>query len=147
MKVALKAYLDDLFEPLLSGAVLLEDYPPNTGLFPFVSNGETQVVEWQVMVNALQEMFAALSHKHAAGDITSGTLGLARGGTGAATAAAARTNLGAGAASGWPRSMPTPRWLRRRRARRLSARLHLQRSLWPKPDASFTLTTVLPPVR
>ena len=100
MKVALKAYLDDLFEPLLSGAVLLEDYPPNTGLFPFVSNGETQVVEWQVMVNALQEMFAALSHKHAAGDITSGTLGLARGGTGAATAAAARTNLGAGAASG-----------------------------------------------
>lgn len=100
MKVALKAYLDDLFEPLLSGAVLLEDYPPNTGLFPFVSNGETQVVEWQVMVNALQELFAALSHTHAAGDITSGTLGLARGGTGAATAAAARTNLGAGAASG-----------------------------------------------
>ena len=50
MKVALKAYLDDLFEPLLSGAVLLEDYPPNTGLFPFVSdNGETKVVEWQVM--------------------------------------------------------------------------------------------------
>lgn len=100
MKVALKSYLDDLFEPLLSGAVLLEDYPPNTGLFPFVSNGETQVVEWQVMVNALQELFAALSHVHAAGDITSGTLGLARGGTGAATAAAARTNLGAGAASG-----------------------------------------------
>lgn len=100
MKVALKSYLDDLFEPLLSGSVLLEDYPPNTGLFPFVSNGETQVVEWQVMVNALQELFAALSHTHAAGDITSGTLGLARGGTGAATAAAARTNLGAGAASG-----------------------------------------------
>ncbi|SFJ66484.1 hypothetical protein SAMN02910435_02561 [Ruminococcaceae bacterium D5] len=43
---------------------------------------------------------AASSHSHAAGDITSGTLGLARGGTGAATAAAARTNLGAGAASG-----------------------------------------------
>lgn len=101
MKVALKAYLDDLFEPLLSGAVLLEDYPPNTGLFPFVdAGGTTKIVEWQVMVNALQELFAALSHAHAAGDITSGTLGLARGGTGAATAAAARTNLGAGAASG-----------------------------------------------
>ena len=37
---------------------------------------------------------AAASHKHAAGDITSGTLPVARGGTGATTAANARTNLG-----------------------------------------------------
>lgn len=51
---------------------------------------------------------AASSHTHAAGDITSGSLSsdrlptvpVAKGGTGAATAAAARTNLGAGAASG-----------------------------------------------
>lgn len=39
-------------------------------------------------------------HTHSAGEITSGTLGVARGGTGAETAAQARTNLGAGAASG-----------------------------------------------
>lgn len=94
LKAAIKAYLDDLFEPLLSGAVLLEDYPPNTGLFPFVSNGETQVVEWQVMVDALEDGGLNLSN------MTAGTLPVGRGGTGAATAAAARTNLGAGAASG-----------------------------------------------
>lgn len=41
--------------------------------------------------------FAAAVHKHSAADITSGTLGLARGGTGATTAAAARTALGAAA--------------------------------------------------
>lgn len=37
---------------------------------------------------------AAASHKHSTADITSGTLGVARGGTGGTTAAAARTNLG-----------------------------------------------------
>ena len=37
---------------------------------------------------------AASSHNHAASDITSGTLSVARGGTGATTAAAARINLG-----------------------------------------------------
>lgn len=38
--------------------------------------------------------YAAASHKHAAGDITSGTLPLGRGGTGSTSAAGARTNLG-----------------------------------------------------
>ena len=38
---------------------------------------------------------AASAHNHSAGNITSGTLPVARGGTGATTAAAARTNLGA----------------------------------------------------
>ena len=37
---------------------------------------------------------AAVNHTHSAADINSGTLGLARGGTGASTAVAARTNLG-----------------------------------------------------
>lgn len=37
---------------------------------------------------------AAASHNHSASNITSGTLAIARGGTGAGSAAAARTNLG-----------------------------------------------------
>lgn len=37
---------------------------------------------------------AAEAHKHSAGDITSGILGVARGGTGAGNAAEARKNLG-----------------------------------------------------
>lgn len=39
--------------------------------------------------------FAAITHKHGAGDITSGTLPIERGGTGGATAEAARAALGA----------------------------------------------------
>ena len=41
--------------------------------------------------------YAATSHSHGAGDINSGTLSIARGGTGASTAAAARNSLGAAA--------------------------------------------------
>lgn len=40
------------------------------------------------------DYFATSGHKHAASDITSGTLAVARGGTGATTAAEARNNLG-----------------------------------------------------
>ena len=42
---------------------------------------------------------AAASHTHGAGDITSGTLPVSRGGTGGTTAATARSSLGAAAAS------------------------------------------------
>ena len=47
----------------------------------------------------LKAAFAALSHKHSAADVTSGTLPVARGGTGSGTAAAALTALGAASAT------------------------------------------------
>lgn len=71
------------------------------------------------------EIYAATVHTHAAGDIVSGTLPVDRGGTGAATAEAARTSLGAASSdevatlrdsvsrcSLWSpiRSQTTPRW-------------------------------------
>lgn len=72
----------------------------SVALVDSADSSKTKRVLWSRIKAVLGDVFAALSHTHAAGDITSGTLGLARGGTGAATAAAARTNLGAGAASG-----------------------------------------------
>lgn len=48
----------------------------------------------------IKAAFAPKSHSHAAGDITSGTLPVARGGTGATTAANARTNLDAAQSDG-----------------------------------------------
>lgn len=47
----------------------------------------------------LKAAFASVTHRHSASDITSGTLSVARGGTGAATASAALTSLGAASAS------------------------------------------------
>ena len=47
----------------------------------------------------LRAAFATLTHKHDAADVTSGTLPVARGGTGATTASAALTKLGAASAS------------------------------------------------
>ena len=47
--------------------------------------------------DAERENYAAKTHSHSAGDISEGTLPIARGGTGAGTAAQARTNLGAAA--------------------------------------------------
>lgn len=43
------------------------------------------------------ENYSPKTHSHAAGDINDGTLPIARGGTGAGTAAEARTNIGAAA--------------------------------------------------
>lgn len=50
-------------------------------------------------VDDLLSGYSASGHVHAAGDITSGTLAIARGGTNAGTAADARTNLGLGTAA------------------------------------------------
>lgn len=47
--------------------------------------------------DAERENYSPKTHSHAAGDINDGTLPIARGGTGAATAEEARTNLGAAA--------------------------------------------------
>ncbi len=47
--------------------------------------------------DAERENYSPKTHSHAAGDINDGTLPIARGGTGAGTAAEARTNLGAAA--------------------------------------------------
>lgn len=64
-----------------------------------------QMALWRVSISgatisAPVQLFTVYSpgvgeHEHSAGDITSGTLGLSRGGTGATSAAAARTKLGA----------------------------------------------------
>lgn len=53
---------------------------------------------------------AAASHKHSAADITSGTLPISRGGTGATTAAAIRTNLGACQKYRYTVTIPTGSW-------------------------------------
>lgn len=60
----------------------------------------TGLTYWWLKAKAkLGELFAPVSHKHAASDVTSGTLPIARGGTGASTAAGALTALGAASAS------------------------------------------------
>ena len=51
---------------------------------------------WTYIKGKADAAYAALSHNHAAGDITSGTLAIARGGTNASTAGAALSNLGLG---------------------------------------------------
>ena len=48
----------------------------------------------------IKAAFAAIAHSHAAADITSGTLAVARGGTGASSTAAARTSLDAAQSEG-----------------------------------------------
>lgn len=50
---------------------------------------------WTYIKGKADSTYAAASHNHAASAITSGTLAIARGGTAASTAAAARKNLGA----------------------------------------------------
>lgn len=65
------------------------------------------------LVEGLDELLdgkAADGHNHAAGDINSGVLPVARGGTGAATAEQARTNLGAAKAVSYTVTLPTASW-------------------------------------
>jgi len=54
---------------------------------------------WGKLKDYMSTAFSEVGHKHSAADVTSGTLGVSRGGTGASTAAAARTNLGVTAAN------------------------------------------------
>ena len=64
-------------------------------------NAETNYRTGNVNITPANIGAAAASHNHSASNITSGTLPIARGGTGATSAAAARTNLGVyGMASG-----------------------------------------------
>ena len=71
----------------------------NTIVFRENDNGGTNTSwsNWVTMLTSANytSYAASASHNHAAGDITSGTLAVARGGTGGGTAAAARGNLGA----------------------------------------------------
>jgi hypothetical protein len=57
-----------------------------------------QCITW--LVTDLKSKFAAKTHAHAASDITSGTLALARGGTGGTDSETARTNLDAAQSGG-----------------------------------------------
>ena len=66
---------------------------PTASTGRLVTKTAAQVWEW--IKGKGDAVFAAKSHQHGAGDITSGTLPIARGGTGGATAEAARAALGA----------------------------------------------------
>ena len=81
----LKSTIKNTF-PNITGAVT----PTHTEL-NFV-DGVTSAIQTQLNAKA------ASSHNHSAADITSGTLGLARGGTNGTTAATARNSLGVGTA-------------------------------------------------
>lgn len=80
--------------------------PVTTAQIDAIANDETvtssnvlQATGLTYLWAKLKAAFAPLAHVHSASDITSGTLGVSRGGTGASTAAAARTNLGVTAAN------------------------------------------------
>lgn len=64
--------------------------PGNGGLVEVTSDGKLVATEKSI------GDLAVASHKHAAGDITSGTLAVARGGTGVTTLVSLRENLGLG---------------------------------------------------
>lgn len=85
-------YLDDI-----DGTYYFTDLSVETSASP----GSTSLITSGGVYNALGGK-AAVNHTHSANDIDSGTLPITKGGTGAATAAAARANLGlaAVAASG-----------------------------------------------
>ena len=68
------------------------------------ADGAKKLTTWAQAVAAVKtavgSAYAAAAHKHSAADVTSGTLGLTRGGTGATSAAAARTALNAACKTG-----------------------------------------------
>lgn len=97
-----KAQVDDLIDDVESGAV---DPSKLSGVVPINKGGtgvaaqSKQAVREGLEITPANIGAAAASHEHSASAITSGTLPIARGGTGATSAADARTQLGAAAAS------------------------------------------------
>jgi len=87
------------YSQLLAGACLMDINPTLNAVC--VGGIATESDTFEVFENneikykgqTLDARFAASSHNHAAGDVTSGTLGVACGGTGGADAAAASLNL------------------------------------------------------
>ena len=80
--------------------------PVTTAQIDAIANDETvissnvlQATGLTYLWQTLKNFFSGIGHSHSASDITSGTLGISRGGTGASTAATARTNLGVTAAN------------------------------------------------
>lgn len=77
--------------------------PVDADALPVVDSAdssETKLISWSNIKAALKTFFdnlyAAATHEHDASAITSGTLGVSRGGTGVTTAAAERNRLGLG---------------------------------------------------
>ena len=71
-----------------------EEDDPITDVEPLTPTG--LLYFWGKLKTWAAATFAALSHNHAASDITSGTLGVSRGGTGQTTKAGIRNTLGLG---------------------------------------------------
>ena len=71
-----------------------EEDDPITDVEPLTPTG--LLYFWGKLKTWASTTFAALSHNHAASDITSGTLGVSRGGTGQTTKAGIRNTLGLG---------------------------------------------------
>ena len=74
-----------------------EEDDPITDVEPLTPTG--LLYFWGQLKTWASATFAALSHNHAASEITSGELSVTRGGTGASSASGALSNLGAAAAS------------------------------------------------
>ena len=71
----------------------------DVGAVPTTRKVNNKALSADISLTAGDVGAAASSHNHSAANITSGTLAIARGGTGATSAAAARTALGAAASS------------------------------------------------
>ena len=97
-------WIDDKWEQM--GTSKLETTPIQTDDIDAVAAGAApsgdsvlNLTGLSYLWSKLREAFAAVAHKHDAADVTSGTLPVARGGTGATTASEALTTLGAASAS------------------------------------------------